>query len=200
VCAQCHRQSAVHRPNALAELNYSSVGGNFVQKTVSRPYPEFLRRAFYKDGRFRETTFIVEAFTRSKCYREGGAQCASCHDPHPTNPAANPVSLKFQPDPDRMCLQCHSPFSRNVEEHTHHPAASEASRCISCHMPRIMNSLMFQARSHQIDDIPNASMTVRFGQKESPNACLLCHKDRDGGWVAGELVGWAPRVRHPGSR
>jgi predicted CXXCH cytochrome family protein len=197
ICAQCHRQSALHRPNALAELNYSSIGATFVQNTVSRPYPEFLRRAFYKDGRFRETTFIVEAFTRSKCYRDGTAQCASCHNPHPANAPANPVSLKFQEDPDRICLQCHSDFSRNLEKHTHHSAASEASRCVSCHMPRIMNSLMFQARSHQVDDIPDVSMTARFGQEQSPNACLLCHKDRNAGWVADELTGWTSRSQRP---
>ncbi len=190
ICAQCHRQSALHRPNALAELNYSSNGASFIQNAVSRPYPEFLRRAFYKDGRFRETTFIVEAFTRSKCYRKGNAQCASCHDPHPTNPAGNPVSLKFMDDPDRMCLQCHSDLSRNVETHTHHTAASVASRCVSCHMPKIMNSLMFKARSHQIDDIPDASMAVRFGQEQSPNACLMCHNERDALWVGVELAKW----------
>lgn len=194
ICAQCHRQSAFHRPDALGELNYSSTGSSFVQKTVSRPYPEFLRRAFYKDGRFRETTFIVEAFLRSKCYREGHAQCASCHDPHPRNAAANPVSLKFLDDPDRMCLQCHSGLGRNVEAHTQHAASAVASRCVSCHMPKIMNSLMFKARSHQIDEIPDASMTARFGQEQSPNACLICHRERDAQWVGDELASWRSRV------
>jgi predicted CXXCH cytochrome family protein len=192
ICAQCHKQSALRRPNASGELNYSSSGETFVQKTATRPYSEFLRRAFYKDGRFRETTFIVEAFTRSKCYREGSAQCASCHNPHPPNASANPVSLKFQQDPDRMCLQCHSAISNRIEMHTHHAATSEASRCVSCHMPKIVNSLLFKARSHQIDDIPDAVMTERFGQEESPNACLICHKNRDAAWTAVELAKWSP--------
>lgn len=191
ICAQCHRQSALQRANALGELNYSSTGETFVQRTATRPYSEFLRRAFYKDGRFRETTFIVEAFERSQCYQKGSAQCASCHDPHPGNAAANPVSLKFPPDSNRMCLQCHSSIGLHLEAHTHHAASSEASRCVSCHMPRIMNSLRFQARSHQIDDIPDAAMTARFGQEQSPNACLLCHKDRDAGWTSAELAKWS---------
>ncbi|MGA8599705.1 MAG: cytochrome c3 family protein [Bryobacteraceae bacterium] len=195
ICAQCHRQSALHRPNALAELNYSSNGASFIQNTVSRPYPEFLRRAFYKDGRFRETTFIVEAFVRSNCYRKGNAQCASCHDPHPANSPANRVSLKFLDEPDRMCLQCHRDLGRNVEAHTHHASSSVGSRCVSCHMPKIMNSLMFEARSHQIDDIPDASMTVRFGQEQSPNACLMCHKEHDALWVGDELRTWRRAVQ-----
>jgi formate-dependent nitrite reductase cytochrome c552 subunit len=83
-----------------------------------------------------------------------------------------------------MCVNCHSQFQDKSEAHTRHRAGSEGSRCVSCHMPRIMNALMFQARSHQIDDIPDTLMTARFGPAESPNACLLCHKDRDVKWLA----------------
>ena len=193
VCAQCHRQSSLRDASPYSELNYSSLGDTFLLSSVSRPYPQFLRKAFYKDGRFRETTFIVEAFTRSACYRRGKAQCADCHDPHPVDAVQNPVSLKFLHDPDEMCLQCHGQFRAKTEAHTHHPAASEASRCTACHMPRIMNAVLFKAASHQIDDRPNADLTARFGQQESPNACLLCHKDKDSMWVAGKLTAWQRR-------
>ena len=57
-------------------------------------------------------------------------------------------------------------------------------------MPRIMNSVMFEARSHQIDDLPDAGMTARFGQKDSPNACLLCHTEKDTAWVSDKLAHW----------
>ena len=50
-----------------------------------------------------------------------------------------------------------------------------------------MNSLLFQARTHQIDDMPNAEMALRFGRQESPNACLQCHADKDAAWLAAEL-------------
>ncbi len=190
VCAQCHRQSSLRDASPRSELNYSSVGNSFLLSSVSRPYPQFLRKAFYKDGRFRETTFIVEAFTRSACFRRGNAQCADCHDPHPVDAAQNPVSLKFLHDPDEMCLQCHRQLRGKTESHTHHPAASEASRCTACHMPRIMNAVLFLAASHQIDDRPNAEFTTRFGQQESPNACLLCHRDKDSVWVTGKLAAW----------
>jgi hypothetical protein len=35
----------------------------------------------------------------------------------------------------------------------------QSARCVSCHMPPIMNSLVFQARSHQVDDIPRVDLT-----------------------------------------
>jgi len=50
-------------------------------------------------------------------------------------------------------------------------------------MPKIMNTVLFQAMSHQIDEIPDDGMTARFGQKDSPNACLICHEAKDAGWA-----------------
>ena len=54
-------------------------------------------------------------------------------------------------------------------------------------MPRIMDALLFPARSHQIDDVPDAGMTARFGKDDSPNACFECHADRDDGWLKEEI-------------
>jgi hypothetical protein len=56
-------------------------------------------------------------------------------------------------------------------------------------MPKIVNALLFQARSHQIE-IPRADLTERFGQSESPNACLMCHADKDARWTTQKLGRW----------
>jgi len=190
ICAQCHMQTGLRDPEPSGALNYSESGGKFYQVLLSRPYVDYSRRGFYKDGRFRESVFIVESFQRSACFRIGGATCGNCHDPHPPDAASNPRSLKFGADSDRMCIDCHSQYRARPEAHTHHPAASEGSRCVACHMPRIMNALMFQARYHQIDDIPDAEMTARFGPQDSPNACLACHADRDSAWLVRNLKDW----------
>jgi hypothetical protein len=179
VCAQCHAQSAIREPQG------------FPPRYQRRPYAEFSRKAFYRDGRFRETTFIVEAFERSACFRKGKAHCGHCHDPHPPDAPVNPVSLKYRDDPDRMCLQCHAADYAG-RSHTRH-AAGEASRCVACHMPKIMNALLFKARNHQIDDRPDADFTLRFGIQESPNACLDCHRDQSAGWAKNHLLKW-PRL------
>lgn len=189
ICAQCHQQSAIRQFGAHDEMNYSEETAGFLLKTWSRPYDAFGSRAFYKDGRFRETTFIVEAFERSACYRSGNAQCASCHSPHLSDFSHNLTSLKFRDDPDQMCLQCHGEYRERIAQHTHHVASSKASRCVACHMPRIVNALLFQARSHQIE-IPQADLTERFGQADSPNACLLCHSDRNAHWAEQQLQQW----------
>ena len=113
VCAQCHRQSAVRQFGESGEMNYSTKD-NFVPVTWLRPYDAFSRKAFYKDGRFRETTFIVEAFTRSACYLRGAAQCATCHSPHLENFKSNQTSLKYWNNPNEMCLPCHSQFRDRI--------------------------------------------------------------------------------------
>lgn len=197
ICAQCHMQSAIREPGPEGELNYSSTG-EFFKHYAKRPYGEFSRKGFYKDGRFRETTFIVESLERSACFRKGNATCGSCHDPHPVDADSNPNSLKFRDHPDQMCLQCHSQYTeRATQRHTHHPAASEGSRCVSCHMPRIMDALLFEARTHRIDDIPDAASTDRFGRQDSPNACLLCHRQKDALWARAELSAW--NIERPAS-
>ncbi len=191
ICAQCHMQSAVRAPGPRGELNYSTRGEFFVRYR-SRPYDEFSHLGFYKDGRFRQTTFIVESLMRSECFRKGHITCGNCHDVHAPNPASNLTLLKFPEESNRMCTQCHTVFRDKAAlvRHTRHPARSPGSRCVACHMPRIMNALLFMARTHRIDDIPNADSTLRFGQQDSPNACLLCHKDKVAQWVKEKLVAW----------
>jgi predicted CXXCH cytochrome family protein len=191
ICAQCHMQSALRDSGPQGELNYSR-SGTFFRQNLSLPFGEFTRKGFYKDGRFGQSTFIVEALERSQCFRKGQVSCGSCHDPHSHDFSTNQTSLKFKDQPDQMCVSCHTRFSdkSTAAAHTHHAPASEGSRCIACHMPPIMDALAFGARTHQIDDIPNAEMTLRFGQQDSPNACLLCHTGKTAQWVQSELLTW----------
>src|SRR6266849_397499 len=198
ICAQCHEQSAIRKPGPAGELNYSS-SGDFFGSHVRVPFGEFSRKGFYKDGRFRQTTFMVEALERSQCFQKGQVSCGTCHDPHGHDSVSNPTALKFPDKPDLMCTGCHSQFQEpaRAAQHSHHPAESEGSRCVSCHMPRIMDALVFRARTHQIDDIPYADMTRHFGQEESPNACLLCHKQKGAEWVQQTLLSWKPVPDRP---
>jgi predicted CXXCH cytochrome family protein len=187
ICAQCHAQSAIHESLPDGAINYSDRAEPFYRTYKTHLPSNFSRTAFYRDGRYRATTFISEAFARSQCFRKGGATCASCHNPHPSDAETNPTSLKFLADPNQMCVQCHTALKDRPERHTRHSPGSEASLCVSCHMPRIMDALLFPARSHEIDDIPDVEMAARFGPDGSPNACLGCHRDRDVAWLQREL-------------
>jgi hypothetical protein len=196
ICGQCHMQSAIRTPGPSGELNYLPAN-RFFSESPRIPFGDFSRKGFYKDGRFRQTTFIVEALERSQCFRKGQVSCGTCHNPHGHDAQGediqkNPTSLKFRDQPDLMCVGCHSNLKNDtaVAAHTHHRVNSEGSRCVACHMPRIMDALLFEARTHQIDDIPKAEMTLRFGQQESPNACLLCHAEKTPQWLSQQLSTW----------
>jgi len=196
-CSLCHMQSAERDYGPNGECNFRQTGGSFFPRYRSTPYTEFMRSAFYKDGRFRVVNFIVEAFVRSACYRKGEANCGSCHDPHPANARINQKSLKaeFLTNPDGMCLQCHGDFAAKLQSHTHHSPTSAGSRCVSCHMPKNMESVLFKAMSHQIDEIPDAAMTARFGRTDSPNACLGCHEEKSTDWLSHTMDEWYPPRR-----
>ena len=191
VCSQCHMQSAIRTPGPHGELNYSTTGTFFLRDPMI-PFGEFSRKGFYKDGRFRQTTFIVEALERSKCFQKAAVSCGTCHNPHMHDESSNRTALKFRDDPDQMCTGCHTKFQdkSKATAHSHHVSGSEASQCVSCHMPRIMEALLFRARTHQIDDIPNSNMTQLFGQSESPNACLECHTEKSATWVKQQITSW----------
>ena len=193
ICAQCHMQSALRVAGSSGGLNYMRGSEVFFRRYKSRPVSEFFLTGRYKDGRLRQTSFIVESFLRSACYRKGGATCVSCHDPHHDDAASNPTSLRFRDQPNQMCIQCHGQFkdAAVLQQHTRHPLNSEGSQCLSCHMPRIMEALMSVARTHRIDDIPDPQMTARFGENDSPNACLICHTNKDTAWLSQQLeTGW----------
>lgn len=190
ICSTCHMQSLAHEPDTNGAINYSPAAAPFYRVYARHLLSDYSHKIFYADGRLRATTFIGEAFERSRCFLEGGATCVSCHNPHPDNAAANQKSLKFAPDSDEMCLQCHQGLREHPEQHTRHMPGSEASRCVSCHMPRNMEALLFQARSHQIDEIPDAEMFARFGKSDSPNACMTCHRNKDVRWLENSMTGW----------
>src|SRR6185369_12304010 len=59
ICAHCHMQSAIREPGPNGELNYSSTG-DFFGRHARGPFGEFSRKGFFIDGRFRQTTFLVE--------------------------------------------------------------------------------------------------------------------------------------------
>jgi Cytochrome c554 and c-prime len=191
VCSQCHMQSAIRTSGPHGELNFSTTGTFFLRDPMV-PFGEFSRKGFYKDGRFRQTTFIVEALERSKCFQKAAVSCGTCHNPHTHDEASNRTALKFRDDPDQMCTGCHMQFhdKSKAAAHSHHASGSEANQCVSCHMPRIMDALLFRARTHQIDDIPNPDMTQRFGQSESPDACLECHTEKSAQWVKQQITSW----------
>ncbi len=132
----------------------------------------------HPDGRARELIHNMIPTRMSRCRTEDGAplRCSECHDPHGRG---IPGDLRRPLLDDESCLRCHEQFRGRIEEHTHHPAASVGSRCVSCHMPPLLiEGGHGRVRDHTIS-IPSPRNRSAHG---IPNACADCHLDKEPGW------------------
>lgn len=159
--------------------------------TPGKPGPSDGR--FWGDGTPLTTALEYNALALSPCYQDGkGAMsCLSCHAGHPADPD---MMLKPGMRTNEVCLQCHPSFRGRESEHSRHPAGSAGDRCVNCHMPHQVYSLMTTHRTHRISspDIPGSLGTGK------PNACAMCHLDKSLGWVQDQLKRWPNGARVAG--
>jgi predicted CXXCH cytochrome family protein len=144
----------------------------------------------FADGTAHKNRMQGNDFVTSLMYARG-VSCFSCHDAHGTENNAllrKPANV--------LCLDCHGPTSPNgphaptIEQHTHHKAGSEGNECISCHMPKIQQTIAdVNVRSHTFRFVtPAMSDALKI-----PNACNVCHADKSTAWSTTALKTWADR-------
>ena len=126
---------------------------------------------FYPDGRDLGENYTQTSWRMSPCAVAGKIHCVTCHT------SSGRYRFKKEKFND-ACLPCHEERVKNVAAHSHHPAESEASRCISCHMPKTEFARM-QRTDHSMLP-PTPATTIAY---QSPNACNICHADKDAAWA-----------------
>lgn len=200
VCGQCHAVNALadrerylregtgfepgkdlsaHRPSLVPG---DPVGAPHLEAEKADS-PTFFDGHFWPDGVVRVIGREWSGVQISKCHTKGGMTCLSCHSMHDSDPVDQ---LARGAEGDEACLQCHGDLRANLTAHTHHPAASEGSRCYNCHMANTTYGLLKATRSHFIE-VPRTATTVATGR---PSACNLCHLDRSLGWTDEQLARW----------
>jgi tetratricopeptide (TPR) repeat protein len=169
-CAPCHAKASTltntFRPGDRFFDHFDLVG------------PE--HSDFYPDGRDLGENYTYTSWRMSPCAKSGQLDCLHCH--------TSSGRFRFEADPNRSCLPCHEARVANATEHTHHPAGSKGNLCISCHMP--MTAFARMNRSDHSMRPPTPAVTAAF---KSPNACNLCHQDKDAAWADGYVRQWRPR-------
>ncbi len=192
-CIQCHSQG---RPstNPIEGKYYDWPVGYDVSKRLS----DFWKLEEHKLGETKFTHFADGTahknrmqgndYVQSRMYTHG-VTCSTCHDAHGTD---NPSQLRKPAS--QLCLDCHAPGSPNgprvatLEQHTHHASGSAGSECIACHMPKIAQTIGdVNVRSHTFLFVGPAKTDA----SKIPNACNVCHTDKDTKWTADALKGWA---------
>jgi len=73
----------------------------------------------------------------------------------------------------------------NVKDHTHHDVDSTGSQCVACHIPTTEFARM--TRSDHSMRPPMPAATLKF---KSPNACNICHGDKDAAWADDQVRKW----------
>ena len=78
--------------------------------------------------------------------------------------------------------------SQDAPAHTHHKAGTAGNECISCHMP--MTEFARMRRSDHSMRPPTPATTLLYN---SPNACNLCHTNKDAAWADKLVREWRKR-------
>ncbi|HOM99188.1 MAG TPA: tetratricopeptide repeat protein [Acidobacteriota bacterium] len=143
---------------------------------------------YHPDGRDLGENYTFTQWMMNPCRQAADLNCLHCHTSSGRNRHAEA--------PDAACLPCHAELVEDPEPHTHHPANSEGSRCIACHLPRTEFARMVRHDHSFLPPVPAA--TEEFG---SPNACNLCHDNQRPAWADRWVRRWyssnyqAPLVR-----
>ena len=137
---------------------------------------------FYPDGRDLGENYTYTQWRMSPCAKSGQLDCIHCHT------SSGRYRFTDAADANNACLPCHEDRVHNAPAHTHHKAGSTGNQCVSCHIP--MTEFARMHRSDHSMRPPTPATTLAY---QSPNACNLCHVDRDAAWSDRYVREWRPR-------
>ena len=134
---------------------------------------------FYPDGRDLGENYTYTSWRLSPCAKSGTLDCIHCHT------SSGRYRFSDSATANDACLPCHEERVKNAPAHTHHKAGTHGNQCISCHMP-----MTEFARMHRSDHSmlpPTPATTIAY---KSPNACNLCHTNKDAAWADKYVRQW----------
>jgi Tfp pilus assembly protein PilF len=137
---------------------------------------------FYPDGRDLGENYTYTLWLMSPCLQSGKLHCITCHT------SSGRYRFKAEEKANDACMPCHAERVKNASAHTHHKVGSKGNQCISCHMPMTSFARMNRTDHSMLPPAPAA--TLKF---KSPNACNLCHSDKDAKWADSHVRKWRRR-------
>ena len=165
-CARCHSR----RGRLVDNYQHGRPVGDHYRLATLDP------GLYHPDGQILEEVFVHGSFVQSRMHA-AGVTCSDCHDPH---------SLELRIPNDGTCLSCHSVGDYALRSHHNHEPASDAARCVNCHMPETTYMIVDPRRDHSFR-IPRPDLTLSMGV---PNACNQCHTDETAAWATAQINSW----------
>ena len=137
---------------------------------------------YFPDGRDLGENYTKTSWMLNPCAGKSSLNCVTCHT------SSGRYRFRKPEDANKACLPCHAKRVGNVAAHSRHPAESAGSRCIACHMPKTGFARMSRSDHSMLPPTPSA--TIKYN---SPNACNICHADKDAVWADRQVRKWFPR-------
>lgn len=137
---------------------------------------------YYPDGRDLGENFTYTTWLMSPCVKSGKLDCMHCHT------SSGRYRFKEKEKLNSDCLPCHESRVKDAQAHTNHPRESPGNRCVSCHMPMTEFARMKRSDHSMLPPVP--ASTIAF---TSPNACTICHINKDARWADETVRTWRKR-------
>jgi len=137
---------------------------------------------FYPDGRDLGENYTFTSWLMSPCAKAGKINCVTCHT------SSGRYRFRAEEKSQDACMPCHEKYVKNAPAHTHHREGSPGNKCISCHMPMTSFARMNRTDHSMLPPTPSATMAYK-----SPNACNLCHNDKEAAWADKYVREWRNR-------
>ena len=137
---------------------------------------------FYPDGRDLGENYTYTSWLMNPCAKAGKLNCVTCHT------SSGRYRFRAEEKAQEACMPCHAERVKNAGTHTRHKEGSPGSRCVSCHMP--ITSFARMNRTDHSMLPPTPALTIAH---KSPNACNLCHGDKDAAWADKYVRQWRTR-------
>lgn len=139
---------------------------------------------FWPNGMQRDEDYCETGIRLSRMGK-AGVTCLDCHDAHTG-------TLKLTQEDNALCMRCHGTGEAvngvkapiiDMSRHSPCPPGSMGGRCVECHMPESLYMARDPRRDHSFNS-PDPLLSVELG---IPNACTMCHKDRNDQWAAEQV-------------
>ncbi|NML28011.1 tetratricopeptide repeat protein [Zoogloea dura] len=144
---------------------------------------------YFNDGQQRDEVFNLGSWQQSRMHARG-LVCTDCHDAH---------SGKTRAAGNALCTGCHNPVGpaagphvdtrglqrKDYDSPAHHHHDTPVS-CVDCHAPK-RSYMGVDPRLDHAFRIPRPDLSA---ETASPNACNLCHTDKDPAWAAAAVARW----------
>jgi tetratricopeptide (TPR) repeat protein len=133
---------------------------------------------YYPDGRDLGENYTYTSWLMSRCILGGKLDCVHCH--------TSSGRYRFATEnANGACLPCHQEKVDGSVAHSRHKSGTPGGNCIDCHMPKTRFANMNRSDHSMLPPTPAA--TLKF---QSPNACTLCHKEKDASWADSIVRQW----------